>query len=103
MSKNRAATQLKWPPVTTVDLISADLLQLTSTYFNAVETVENVVFKFVPSACTVAMIATAMPAAMRQLLHLLPSREQLLSPARNGAIVPFRQGKPDGRIFVTYR
>ena len=25
----------------------------------------NVVFKFVPSACTVAMIATAMPAAMR--------------------------------------
>jgi hypothetical protein len=30
-----------------------------------VETVLNVVFKFVPSACTVAMIATAMPAAMR--------------------------------------
>jgi len=42
-----------------------NLGRLTSTYFNAVETVENVVFKFVPSACTVAMIATAMPAAMR--------------------------------------
>jgi len=34
-------------------------------YLSAVETVLNVVFKFVPSACTVAMIATAMPAAMR--------------------------------------
>ena len=34
-------------------------------YFNDVETVENVVFKLVPRAWTVAMIATAMPAAMR--------------------------------------
>jgi hypothetical protein len=34
-------------------------------YFNEVETVEKVVFKLVPRAWTVAMIATAMPAAMR--------------------------------------
>jgi hypothetical protein len=34
-------------------------------YFNDVETVEKVVFKLVPRAWTVAMIATAMPAAMR--------------------------------------
>jgi hypothetical protein len=34
-------------------------------YFIAVETDEKVVFKFVPRAWTVAMIATAMPAAMR--------------------------------------
>jgi hypothetical protein len=36
-----------------------------SSYLSAAETVLNVAFKFVPSACTVAMIATAMPAAMR--------------------------------------
>jgi hypothetical protein len=36
-----------------------------SRYLSEVETVLNVEFKFVPSACTVAMIATAMPAAMR--------------------------------------
>jgi hypothetical protein len=34
-------------------------------YFNDVETVEKVEFKLVPRAWTVAMIATAMPAAMR--------------------------------------
>jgi hypothetical protein len=34
-------------------------------YFSDVETVEKVVFKLVPRAWTVAMIATAMPAAMR--------------------------------------
>jgi hypothetical protein len=34
-------------------------------YLRAVETVENVVFNCVPRAATVAMIATAMPAAMR--------------------------------------
>ena len=34
-------------------------------YFIAVETDEKVVFKLVPRAWTVAMIATAMPAAMR--------------------------------------
>ena len=34
-------------------------------YFNAVETDEKVVFRLVPSACTVAMMATAMPAAIR--------------------------------------
>ena len=34
-------------------------------YFIAVETEEKVVFKLVPRAWTVAMIATAMPAAMR--------------------------------------
>lgn len=34
-------------------------------YFSEVETVEKVVFKLVPRAWTVAMIATAMPAAMR--------------------------------------
>jgi hypothetical protein len=34
-------------------------------YSSVVETVLNVVFKFVPSTCTVAMIATAIPAAMR--------------------------------------
>ena len=34
-------------------------------YFKEVETVEKVLFKFVPRAWTVAMIATAMPAAMR--------------------------------------
>ena len=34
-------------------------------YFNEVETVEKVVFKLVPRAWTVAMIATAIPAAIR--------------------------------------
>jgi len=34
-------------------------------YFNEVDTVEKVVFRLVPRASTVAMIATAMPAAMR--------------------------------------
>src|SRR4029077_6368904 len=34
-------------------------------YFNEVETVEKVLFRLVPRAWTVAMIATAMPAAMR--------------------------------------
>ena len=34
-------------------------------YFSDVETVENVVFRLVPSAATTAMIATAMPAASR--------------------------------------
>ena len=34
-------------------------------YFIAVETDEKVLFKLVPRAWTVAMIATAMPAAMR--------------------------------------
>ena len=34
-------------------------------YFKEVETVEKVEFKLVPRAWTVAMIATAMPAAMR--------------------------------------
>ena len=34
-------------------------------YFKAVETLLNVVFRLVPRACTVAMIATAMPAAIR--------------------------------------
>ena len=34
-------------------------------YFNDVETVEKVVFKLVPRAWTVAMIATAIPAAIR--------------------------------------
>ena len=34
-------------------------------YFNEVETVEKVEFRLVPRAWTVAMIATAMPAAMR--------------------------------------
>jgi hypothetical protein len=34
-------------------------------YLSAVEKVLSVVFKFVPSASTVAMIATAMPAAIR--------------------------------------
>ncbi len=35
------------------------------TYFNALETDENVVFKFVPRASTVAMMATEIPAAIR--------------------------------------
>jgi hypothetical protein len=34
-------------------------------YFNAVETLENVVLRPVPSPLTTEMIATAMPAAMR--------------------------------------
>ena len=34
-------------------------------YFSEVETVEKVLFRLVPRAWTVAMIATAMPAAMR--------------------------------------
>jgi len=34
-------------------------------YFSDVETVENVVFRLVPSAATTAMMATAMPAANR--------------------------------------
>jgi hypothetical protein len=34
-------------------------------YLRALETDENVVFKFVPRACTVAMMATEIPAAMR--------------------------------------
>ena len=34
-------------------------------YFIEVETVEKVLFRLVPRAWTVAMIATAMPAAMR--------------------------------------
>jgi hypothetical protein len=34
-------------------------------YLRAVETLLKVVFKFVPSACTVTMIATAMPAAIK--------------------------------------
>jgi hypothetical protein len=33
-------------------------------YLSDVETLLKVAFKFVPSACTVAMIATAMPAAI---------------------------------------
>jgi hypothetical protein len=33
-------------------------------YLSAVETDENVVFRFVPRPCTTAMIATEMPAAM---------------------------------------
>jgi hypothetical protein len=37
----------------------------SATYFKEVETDEKVVFKLVPRAWTVAMIATAMPAAMR--------------------------------------
>jgi hypothetical protein len=34
-------------------------------YFRAVETDENVLFRLVPRACTVAMIATEIPAAIR--------------------------------------
>jgi hypothetical protein len=34
-------------------------------YFIALETLLNVVFRLVPRACTVAMIATAMPAAIK--------------------------------------
>jgi hypothetical protein len=57
MSKNRASRKIKAAPVSTTD-------PSRQIYLIAVETVENVVFKFVPSACTVAMIATAMPAVM---------------------------------------
>jgi hypothetical protein len=41
----------------------ADSVQ--QTYFNAVETVEKVLFNWVPRPCTTAMIATAIPAAIR--------------------------------------
>ena len=34
-------------------------------YFSAVETDEKVVFRLVPRACTVAMMATEIPAAIR--------------------------------------
>jgi hypothetical protein len=36
-----------------------------SAYFKAPETLENVEFRFVPSAWTVAMIATEIPAAIK--------------------------------------
>jgi hypothetical protein len=79
-------------------------------YLIAVETVLNVVFKFVPSACTVPIIATAMPAdeavfdsrgarlisdesgnglSHRLLLHLLPSRGQLRRPHAVLEEIPF--------------
>ena len=43
----------------------ARTLDLLEPYFNAVDTLVNVVVKAVPVACTAAMIAMEMPAAIR--------------------------------------
>ena len=56
-ANGRAAQPQAAPPVSVAGSLVA--------YFNAVDTIVNVVVKAVPVACTTAMMATEIPAAIR--------------------------------------